>query len=92
MAALEIPPQEISYHATSYCDRMGRVFWWRGGLYRGIDKDYVPFYRRIFENGVVKSLVEKQFIVETELTDMVMERYPLVLKHQPLPFVSFASK
>jgi SAM-dependent methyltransferase len=92
MSARVIPLQEINYHATSYCDRMGRVFWWQGELFRGIGQEYVRFYRQLFENGVVQGLVEKGFIVETELTDWALEEYPLVLKHRAIPFVSYASE
>jgi hypothetical protein len=92
MAKSKIPLEELSSHATSYCDRMGRLFWWQGELYRGIEAGYVGFYRQMFANGVIEELIQKKFIVETELTDLEIEGYPLVIKHRVIPFVSYASE
>jgi SAM-dependent methyltransferase len=92
VSELKIPIEEIEFHPTSFCDRDGRVFWWRGDLYRGIAKESVDFYQRLFENGIVQRLIEKKFLIETELTDMSLNGYPLVLKHRRVPFVSYANE
>ena len=36
MTTTHIPPDEIHFHPTSFCDRNGRLFSWKGGLYRGL--------------------------------------------------------
>lgn len=89
---MKIPIEEIDFHATSFCDRRGRVFWWEGELYRGISKEYANFYKQLFENGVVQRLVEKKLLIETELTNLTLSCYPVVLKHRCLPFVSYANE
>ena len=88
----EIPAGEIDFHPTSFCDEDGRVFWWRGELYRGISSGYAPFCRRLFEEGVVRSLVQQNFLIDTELTNHALPGYALVLKHRPLKFVSYANE
>ncbi len=92
MGAEQIPVQEINFHPMSFCDNVGRVFSWRGELYRGIRAPYVAFYRKLFEDGIVRRLVEKKFLVGTELTDLSLPDYPLVVKHRQLPFVSYPNE
>jgi hypothetical protein len=90
--AVEIPVEEIDFHPTSFCDRDGRVFWWRGELYRGITETYADLCKKLFEDGIVQKLVEKKYLVETELTNLNVKGYALVLKHRRVPFVSYANE
>jgi SAM-dependent methyltransferase len=92
LSKLQIPTEEIEFHPTSFCDRDGRVFWWKGELYRGIAEKSAGFYRKLFEIGIVEKLVEKEFLIETQLTDLTLDSYPLVLKHRYVPFVSYANE
>ena len=88
----EISTQEIDFHPTSFCDQDGRVFWWKGELYRGISSGYAPFCRRLFTTGVVRSLIQQGFLIDTELTNHTLPGYALVLKHRHLRFVSYANE
>jgi SAM-dependent methyltransferase len=88
----EININEIDYHRTSFCDQAGRVFWWQGELYRGITTAHATFYQRLFANGTIGRLAARQLMVDTELTDLTVADYSLVLKHQRLPFVSYANE
>ena len=92
MSLSQISLQEVSFHPTSFCDRDGRVFFWQGELYRGIAPRYVPLCQTLFDTGVVQDLVEKGFLVDTELTDLSLPGYPLVLKHRRIPFVSYVNE
>ncbi|MBT8363746.1 MAG: class I SAM-dependent methyltransferase [Deltaproteobacteria bacterium] len=88
----EIPVEEIDFHPTSFCDRDGRVFWWKGELYRGITETYAGLCKKLFADGIAQKLVEKKFLVETELTNLTLNGYELVLKHRRVPFVSYANE
>jgi len=92
MSIIEIPVQEIDFHHTSFLDKRGRLFWWKGGLYRGIAKEHAAFCKKLFEEGIVQRLIEEEFLVETELTNLTLSGYPIVLKHRCLPFVSYANE
>lgn len=92
MTKQEIPPEEIDFHPLSFCDSGGRVFWWRGALYRGIRPRRASFYETLFEKGVIKRLIEDQYLVETELADLTVADFPVVLKHRPIRFVSYANE
>ena len=92
MRQVEIPVEEVQFHPTSFCDQDGRAFWWKNELYRGINETYAAFCRKLFEDGIVQRLVAKNFLVETELTDLRLNDYSLVLKHRRVPFVSYANE
>ncbi len=82
--------EEIEFHPTSFCDGNGRVFWWKGELYRGITEKCAEFTRRIFAEGIVDDLIAQNFIPRTELTDTALPGFALVVRHERLPFVSYA--
>lgn len=92
MGASIIPLDEITFHPTSFCDRDGRVFWWRGELYRGIAPAKADFYRHLLETGAIPDLTEQKFLVDTALTPFTLPGYPLVVQHRVLPFVSYANE
>ncbi len=76
---------EIEFHPTSFCDGNGRVFWWNGELYRGIPEKCVEFTRGIFADGTVAELIAQEFIPRTELTDLTLPGFPLVVQHERVP-------
>jgi hypothetical protein len=88
----QIAVTEISFHSTSFCDRGGRLFWWRGELYRAISANYAAFCLSLFERGIVQRLVDKGLLIETELTDLTLPDFSLVLKHRRIPVVSYANE
>ncbi len=90
MGSKSIPVEEINFHPTSFCDRNARVFWWREELYRGISPQKVGFYRGLFAKGTAQRAIEQKLLVATELTEWTLPDYPLILKHHPIPYVSYA--
>jgi hypothetical protein len=88
----QIPAEEVTYHSMSFCDPHGRLFWWQDQLLRGISPERAEATRTLFEDGTVSRCVEAGLIVETELTDFVLDSFPLILRHKPLPFVSYANE
>jgi SAM-dependent methyltransferase len=90
MSNLAIPTEESHFHPLSFGDSNGRLFSWKGDLYRGITDKAAPHYQRLFESGTVERLVEKELLIETDRTPFTMGDYGLVLKHRRVPFVSYA--
>ena len=84
-----IPYNEIVFHPSSYADPNGRLFWWRGQLYRAISTERASLYWRLFDEGVVERLINKGLLIETELTSLLIDDYKMVLRHRELPFVSY---
>ena len=89
MNSREIPPVEVRFHPCSFSDSVGRLFWWRGELYRGITASGVALYERIIRDGTVARLVEQGLLIETRLTDLSLDGFSIVLQHRTLPFVSY---
>ncbi len=89
MSAIEIPLEEVEFHPLSFADPSGRLFWWRKELYRGIPQEKADLYERMFRDGIAQKLVEKQLLVETELTTLALDGFGLILKHRPVVFVSY---
>ena len=89
MKRVQIPNDEISFHPSSFADPNGRLFRWNGELYRGLSSEREDFYRYLFEQGIVQTLVDKGLLIETKLTDFAVHDYLMVVKHSMLPFVSY---
>lgn len=88
--SMHIPATEVRFHPLSFGDPNGRVFWWQGRLYRGIPEGKAGFYKEQFSKGIVQSLVARDLLVGTEVTDLTLDGYPLVLSHKTVPFVTYA--
>ncbi len=86
----KIPVDEIRFHPVSFGDPAGRLFRWQDGLYRAIAPDRASFCRELFDSGMVRTLFERRWLVETEIAPLEMPGYGLVLKHRRIPFVSYA--
>lgn len=86
---LQLPKQEIKFHHHSHGDDRGRLFWWKGQLYRGIYREHADFYRGLFEKDLIQQWVDEGYIVGTKLTDLALDGFEFVLSHQRLPFVSY---
>jgi hypothetical protein len=89
MALTEIPRAEIEHHPLSYADPSGRLFSWRGDLYRGVYPDRATFYRDLFASGVAAALIEKGLMIDAEPANLCADEFGLILKCQRVPFVSY---
>jgi hypothetical protein len=89
--SLRIPAEETRPEPTSGLDEVGQVFRWNGGIYRGIRKPFGELYSDIFSSELGEQLFALG-LVPTEITGYTLEGYALVLKHQTIPVVSYASE
>lgn len=87
---MEIKVNDVVFHPHSFADPSGRLFWWQSELYRAVNGERAQLYRSLFDSGVIDSLIAKGLLVETELTDLTLNNFELVLRHRIFPFVSYA--
>jgi hypothetical protein len=87
-----IPPGEASFHPHSFADTDGRLFWWKGELYRGISSEKTQFFARLFDEGVIEDLVERGLLIETQPTSYSIGCYPMVVRHKTVPFASYPNE
>jgi SAM-dependent methyltransferase len=84
-----IPSNEIRFHPLSFQDEAGRLFKWRGELYRGLAGPSAPFLARFVESDAGRELVAAGLLIETEVTPYAAEGFDIVLRHRLLPFPSY---
>ena len=85
----QIPAIELEHHPLSYADPNGRLFTWRGELYRGVYPARAAFYEQLFAGGVASILIQKGLMIDAEPTALAAEGFGLVLKCRRVPFVSY---
>ena len=83
---------QVKFHPHSFADPDGRLFWLDGALYRGISHEKTPFFAQLFDSGIIRELMNRGLLVGSELTDLVLEGYGLVLRHTAVPFVSYPNE
>lgn len=88
-AKQKIPSCEINFHPHSFGDHEIRLFRWNGELYRGISAEKVPFFTRLFQDGIIQNLTEQGLLIDSEFTSLTMDGYERVMRHRTIPFVSY---
>src|SRR5688572_32059844 len=86
--SMRIPGNEVEFHPHSFGDPQVRLFRWRGEIYRGISSQHALFYRRLFEDKVIERAVDKGLLIDSELTELVVDGYELVVHHRQIAFAS----
>jgi SAM-dependent methyltransferase len=88
----KIPLDEVKFHPHSFGDPQVRLFRWQGQLYRGIGPKAVPFFQRLFDDGIVQHLTEQGLLIESAIAPLDIERYEMVVHHRTLPFASYPNE
>ena len=73
---------KIEYISFSTLDPIGRVFKYKGEIYRGIYKEKVGYVKELLNSGLFKELIAKGLLVETKVTKLTTKTFPLILKHE----------
>jgi hypothetical protein len=84
-----IDPGQLSFHPHSFADPDGRLFIWNGGVYRAIAHHKAAFFAHLLRDGILQKLANRGLLVSTELTDLEVKGYALVVRHYRVPFVSY---
>ncbi len=87
-----IPDREVEFHPHSFADPGGRLFRWRGGLYRALSRQQSSFISRLFQSGTIERLIRRGLLIESEITDYALEGYDLVIRHRAIPFPSYPNE
>lgn len=74
-------------------DPNGRIFEWRGEVYRAIFPEFVPIYEKLFVSGLMEEMIhKKELLVETEKTNLYLPGYGMILKHRRIPYITRVSE
>ncbi|NJL52674.1 MAG: hypothetical protein HC930_11465 [Hydrococcus sp. SU_1_0] len=89
MSEQKIPLTEVKFHPHSFGDYHVRLFQWQGQLYRGISAEGVPFFSKLFEDGMLEDLTRQGLLIDSQLTSLVMDDYEMVVRHRYISFTSY---
>jgi hypothetical protein len=85
---MRIPPEEVAFDPASVLDPNGRVFWWRGNVYRAITGKGAGLLRTLLESGAFGRLIDAG-VIGTEMTSLSLDGYDLVLSHDTIRFRAY---
>jgi hypothetical protein len=88
----EIPLSEITFSKLSLVDDIGRVFTWRGAIYRGIPASSADAVRELMASGLIQRLIAKRLIPNTVLSEYTVQGYEFILAHETAPYVSYPTE
>lgn len=89
MSAQKIPVEEQEWLSESFVDPNGRVFEWRGEIYRMLEPAYAARWNELADQGFIEGLMRDGLLVESELTNLSTESGKAVLRHRRIPVVSY---
>ena len=81
--------REQRWLGESFVDPNGRVFEWRGELYRALEPEFAARWKHWAERGVIAGLVRDGLLVESEWTGLTTEAGKAVLHHRRVPVESY---
>jgi len=87
--AQKIPATEQRWFAESFVDPNGRVFEWRGDIYRAVEPAFALRWEEWERNGTIAALVHDGLLIESELTRFTTESGQAVLRHRRVPVASY---
>lgn len=80
---------DIDLDNSSYVDPHGRVFKMDNRIFRAISLSKTDFFIKLLNEGFFKQLVRDNKLVETELTDYVLEGFGIILAHRKIEFINY---
>jgi SAM-dependent methyltransferase len=86
VSAQRIPPEEQRWLTESFVDPNGRVFEWRGEIYRMLEPTFAARWNDLVDQGLIAGLIRDGLLVESDLTT---ESGKNVLRHRRVPVVSY---
>ena len=87
-----IEKDDLTFHSSSGGDWNGRLFKWKGDIYRAIGKSYSPTLEKLFQGRIIENLVSRGFLIDTEKTSLTLDGYSMVVKHRQIPFTSYVGE
>lgn len=89
MSTRLIDAKEVEFSPLSMADASGRVFFWKGRVFRGVSAAAAGEMRERFESGLVGALVEARLLVRSWISDLGLEPFEIVIEHERMPVVTF---
>ena len=85
----KIPSAEQHWLSESFVDPNGRLFEWRGEIYRVLEQEYSRRWYELTLDGTLPKLMADGLLIDSELTQFRTESDKAVLRHRRVPVVSY---
>jgi len=80
---------EIEFNDASYIDPNGRVFKMGQDVYRAIFPSQKGFFMNLLNDEFYKQLEQKGKLIQSEITDLALDGYGVILKHRKLKNINY---
>ncbi|MCC7304166.1 glycosyltransferase, partial [bacterium] len=74
--------KHFTYLGFATLDDMGRVFKYKGKIFRGIYPAQVERVQKLFDSGLLQDLIRQKLFVDTKMTNLVSDSYPMIIAHE----------
>lgn len=81
--------KEVTFSNASIADNTGRIFFWKGHLFRAIRCEAVDRVKDMFSCGMIDDLVNNNLFPESWISDYKLEGYGLVIEHRKIPVITY---
>lgn len=71
---------------TTSVDKLGKLFSYEGQIYRAIKEEKVSYVKLLFNKGIIDKLINKGFLINTKISDLIVEGYDIVLWQENIIF------
>ena len=85
----KIPIIESSFSESSIIDDVGKVLFWKGRVFRAIQKGYEEQIKDILHSGMIDELVRLRLFPKTWITDYELDGFGLILEHEKLKNITY---
>jgi len=84
-----IPESEISFSEISLIDSVGRLFFWRDKIYRGIYPEAAENVRQLFASGCLDELTRQNLFPSSRISAHSLRGFSFVVEHELIPVVTY---
>ena len=84
----------IEFEKGSYRDPVGKIFYYKGRVLRGLNSKGVERFKYIKENHILEESIKKNFLISTkEATDLPkineLSEFDLILEHKRIDYITY---
>lgn len=88
---IKLKIEDVTFVSPQGSDKNGAVFYWDNNVYRAIPSQMAPVYRELLRNENKSKLFDIG-LIKTEIAEVELEGYELVLLHEKIPIISYVTE
>lgn len=85
----KISSENIQFIKNSWIDPVGKVFLYKGRIFRGIYSESEEIIKTFFESGLITELVESNLFPETTITNFESDEFALIVEHKKIHPITY---